>query len=145
MALEDGIDLLQPEFDAFAASDLTCLYDAKRDVLFIFVIGGSKRRAAVGIDVGAEFWIRQVPSTGKIDDIEIEDFEKVFLSRHPELSPVWQLAKVQDREHREPGKAFLAQIVVLLRQLFLKSCAEETRKSDVVKQDHARQSAKFQR
>jgi len=52
-----------------------------------------KPRPAVSIDCDGEFWIRVDPSTGEIVGLEIEDFESVFLKKHPELQRTWQEAK----------------------------------------------------
>ncbi len=46
-------------------------------------------QAATSIDQDG-VWYRVTPQTGKITGIEIEDFESVFLKKHPELEPSWK-------------------------------------------------------
>ena len=113
MAVEGEIAGLAVRFDIFARSKLASLYDAKRVVLFIFATGASKRRPAIAIDVDGQFWIRQHPSTGEIDDVEIEDFERVFLDKHDQLRPAWQSAK--KGQDREANRLFISQLTALLR------------------------------
>ncbi|MBI3743652.1 MAG: DUF2283 domain-containing protein [Chloroflexi bacterium] len=65
-------------------------YDRPRDTLFIFV---EPKRPAVSFDVAGELWIRFDPNTGDVLGFEIEDFEKVFLVKHPELRVGWDAIK----------------------------------------------------
>lgn len=46
-------------------------------------------QAATSIDRDG-VWYRVTPQTGTITGIEIEDFESVFLKKHPELQPSWK-------------------------------------------------------
>jgi uncharacterized protein YuzE len=55
-------------------------YDAKLDVLYAH---SKDNRPAVSIDCDGEFWIRVDSNTGEIFGIEIEDFKKIFLKKHP--------------------------------------------------------------
>ncbi len=114
MALDENTTRLAEQLDLFIGSKLTSLFDAKRDVLFIFRIGEDERRPAIGVDVGGDFWIMQDPETGEIDNIEIEDFERVFLPRHPEFRDAWLQAKVAKDEDNVPNRAFISKIVALV-------------------------------
>lgn len=115
MAVDEDIARVVAELDRFVESKLTSLYDAKRDVLFIFRIGAPKRSPAIAIDVNGQFWVRQHPSTGEIDDIEIEDFEGAFLVKHPQLRSGWLRAKAYKSQDNKTNRAFISQIVALLR------------------------------
>ncbi len=70
-------------------------YNSKRDILLIY---SEEDRPAVSIDCNGEYWIRVDPQNGEIVGIEIEDFKKVFLKKHPGItkmntSYVLQIAK----------------------------------------------------
>ena len=58
-------------------------YNKRRDILFIY---SERDRPAVSIDCDGEYWVRVDPLNGEILGIEIEDFKRVFLKKHPEIS-----------------------------------------------------------
>ena len=70
--------------------NFTCVYHTGQDVLFIRPL---KSRPAISMDWNGEFWIRVEPVSGEIVGIEIEDFETIFLKKHPELVEAWKTAK----------------------------------------------------
>jgi uncharacterized protein YuzE len=55
-------------------------YNTKRDILLIY---SEEDRPAVSVDCKGEYWVRVDPQNGEILGIEIEDFKKVFLKKHP--------------------------------------------------------------
>lgn len=57
-------------------------YNKKRD---IFIAYSEEERDAISIECDSQFWVRIDPNTGEILGIEIEDFERVFLKKHPEI------------------------------------------------------------
>ena len=65
-------------------------YDKGRDVLFIHE---TPKRPAVSLDVAGYVWIRFDPETGEVVGVEIEDFEKVFLVKFPEMAVGWEQVK----------------------------------------------------
>ena len=65
-------------------------YDRGRDVLFVHEV---PKRAAVSLDVAGCVWIRFDPENGEVVGLEIEDFEKVFLVKFPEMAIVWERIK----------------------------------------------------
>ena len=48
---------------------------------------------AVSYDIEGEIWVRFDPQTKEIIGLEIENFESIFLKKHPELSKLWKEAK----------------------------------------------------
>lgn len=61
-------------------------YDKKYDKFFILPI---EPIPAISVDWDGEFWVR-VTSKGEIVGIEVENFEKVFLVKYPEVAVVWK-------------------------------------------------------
>jgi hypothetical protein len=57
-------------------------YNEKRD---IFILYSEEERDAISMDCNGEFWVRVDPENGDILGLEIEDFERVFLKKHPEI------------------------------------------------------------
>ncbi len=82
-------DISQANIDMSTLSnvkDFGLRYQEKEDTLFI---RPDKPRPAVSFDWNGEFWLRFDPKTGEIVGIEINDFESVFLKKHPELAQLW--------------------------------------------------------
>ncbi len=61
-------------------------YDKQFDTFFILPV---KPTPAVSVDWDGEIWIR-VNSSGEIVGIEVENFERVFLVKHPEVATIWK-------------------------------------------------------
>jgi hypothetical protein len=57
-------------------------YNKKRD---IFIAFSEEERDAVSINCKGEFWVRIDPQNGEILGLEIEDFKRIFLKKHPEI------------------------------------------------------------
>jgi len=57
-------------------------YNEKRDLFFAY---STEERDAVSVDCHGEFWLRIDPQNGEILGIEIEDFKKIFLKKHPDI------------------------------------------------------------
>lgn len=66
------------------------VYHDDEDVLFV---RREKPQRAAAFDLEGELWIRFDPETGEIVGLEIDDFEAIFLKRHPELAEAWKEAK----------------------------------------------------
>ena len=62
-------------------------------------------------------WYRVNPETGKITGIEIEDFEKLFLKKHPELEPSWkQVRKIIIKDKAEASTITFGNILFAFLQ-----------------------------
>lgn len=57
-------------------------YNEKRD---IFIAYCEDEREVISIDCDGEFWVRIDPQNGEILGVEIEDFKRVFLKKHPQI------------------------------------------------------------
>ncbi len=57
-------------------------YDEESDIL---LLQSKDNRPAVSVQLG-DMWIRVDPQTGEILGVEIEDFKRVFLKKHPEIT-----------------------------------------------------------
>jgi hypothetical protein len=61
-------------------------YDKKFDTFFVTPISPIP---AVSVDWDGELWIR-VTSKGEIVGLEVDNFEKVFLAKYPEVKLAWK-------------------------------------------------------
>jgi len=77
--------------------DFGIVYHKDIDTLFF---RGAERRPAASIDWNGEIWIRIDPISGEVVGMEIEDFEAVFLKKHPEIAVAWY-------ESRPAGRRFM--------------------------------------
>ena len=66
------------------------VYHSDEDILFIRPKNSSP---AVSYDLEGELWLRFDPSTKEVLGIEIENFQSVFLKKHPEIAKIWKDAK----------------------------------------------------
>jgi uncharacterized protein YuzE len=66
------------------------VYHSDEDVLFL---RRDPPRPATSFDLEGEIWIRFDPETGEIVGLEIDDFETVFLKKHPEVAQAWAEVK----------------------------------------------------
>ena len=79
------------DFNTFDdVKDFIFSYDKELDTLSWL---SNPVRPATSVDWKGELWFRVTPEDGKITGIEIEDFESVFLKKHPELAPSWNQVK----------------------------------------------------
>jgi hypothetical protein len=69
---------------------LVPVYNPDEDVLFI---KPKESIPAVSYDWGGEIWIRFKPESKEVIGLEIENFETVFIKKHPEVAGVWKAAK----------------------------------------------------
>ena len=80
--------------------NVECVYYGKDDTLFI---RSGAPRPAVSFDLNGEVWLRVDPDDGDIIGLEIDDFESIFLKKHPEISIAWRQAKPYCRPNK-PSK-----------------------------------------
>ena len=74
--------------------DFGIIYHKDTDTLFF---RGAEHRPAASIDWDGEIWIRIDPISGEVVGIEIEDFESVFLKKHPEIAVAWYESRPTSR------------------------------------------------
>jgi uncharacterized protein YuzE len=81
---------------------------------------------ATSVDINGELWLRIDVESGEVVGVEIEDFESVFLKKHPELARAWQ--DVKPLCHRKlyrtsetTWQSFLLIVLDFLRTLFAKN------------------------
>lgn len=97
------------------------VYDEDNDV---FYARPAVPRPATSLDWEGEIWVRIDPETGEVVGLEIDDFESVFLKKHPELAQAWEEAKPLSRRKRsnkynnESWDAFLRIIYAFFRDFF---------------------------
>src|SRR4030042_4280985 len=92
------------------------IYHEREDALFI---RPDKARPATSVDWNGEIWIRVDPNNGEIVGFEIDDFEAVFLKKHPELAKGWESVKprCRPRSKRSKETSWESYIMVILRFL----------------------------
>lgn len=71
-------------------ADVHVVYHKDEDTLFI---RSGNPRPAISFDLDGEIWVRIDPDTSNIVGLEIDDFESIFLKKHPELLNVWRQVK----------------------------------------------------
>lgn len=79
------------------------VYNARVDTLCLSL---TPKRPGVSLDVGGHYWIRFDPETHEVIGVEVEDFERVFLARYPELALSWREVKpaiVKRRKAKDDG------------------------------------------
>lgn len=90
-------------------------YDKQRDILFVY---GTPKKPAVSLDLGGHVWVRFLPESGEVVGIEIEDFERVFLIKYPELKVGWEQVKPRIVKRFKPDEnGFVDYLRILLAYL----------------------------
>ena len=103
------------------ARDFAPTYYQDEDTLFI---RPEKPRPATSIDWDGEIWVRVDIETGEIVGLEIDDFEKVFLKKHPDLASAWKDTKPlihRKKTGKSPDiswESFLRIILDFIKHLF---------------------------
>jgi uncharacterized protein YuzE len=102
MAMTTNEELPTPRMDQLPdPATWSWRYDKEDDVLFVSV---GAPRAAISVDIDGEFWIRIDPVSGEVHGFEFEDFENVFLKRHPDVAVAWRELN-KPKEVAPPAKA----------------------------------------
>lgn len=93
----------------------TTIYHSDEDTLFL---RPQKPRPATSFDWDGELWVRFDPQTGEIVGIEIENFEQIFIKKHPELTKVWQEFKplCKHKRTRSSDESILESFIRILMQ-----------------------------
>jgi uncharacterized protein YuzE len=110
---EPPFDLPMPKFEDVDSKQFSLVYDKKHDTLFI---RRGAPRPGTSIDLEGEAWLRMDPRTGEILGFEIEDFERVFLPRHPDIASAWHEANDRGRLFRRRTESLLAIIIDFIRR-----------------------------
>jgi hypothetical protein len=104
-----------------ALKDFVPVYHAEQDTFFV---RPEKPVPATSYDCDGELWLRVNPETGVIVGIEIENFESVFLKKHPEIAKAWKDVRPYCIRRRIPTyddeicESFLKIIINLLSSFF---------------------------
>jgi uncharacterized protein YuzE len=107
----DNIEIPQFHLDQVALSSCARSYDRQRDILYVYK---TPKCPAISFDVGGHLWIRYAPETGEVVGLEIEDFEKVFLVKYPELKVGWDQLKPKITKPRPNGAATAEYLKLLM-------------------------------
>ncbi len=100
------------------------VYHSDEDIL---LIRPENPRPAVSYDLEGELWLRFDPSTKEVFGIEIENFESVFLKKHPEVAKIWKDVKpfcIQKRTRtadEDICESFIRILLNLFDDLFAKN------------------------
>jgi len=76
-----------PKLDKVDLTSFSLVYDEDMDTLFV---RPATAVPAVSIDLGGEMWLRYDPKELTVVGLEVEDFEQVFLKKHPEIAVAWK-------------------------------------------------------
>lgn len=63
------------------------VYHADKDTFFL---RPDNPRPATSLDWDGELWLRFIPDTGEVIGLEIENFEAIFIKKHPEIGKIWK-------------------------------------------------------
>jgi len=118
-----GSDRLQIDYGTMNnIKSFTPVYHKDEDTFFL---RPKKPCPATSVDWEGEFWLRVDPESGEIVGLEIEDFETVFLKKHPELASAWKEAKPlchrkKPHSYEETTWEAFLRIILEFLQTFLK-------------------------
>lgn len=93
-------------------------YDKKRDTLTLSV---ENPGPAVSIDLGDGLWMRFVPATREVVGFEIEEYERIFLRRYPDLAASWRSARGRrlfGMKAKRPPERFYDSMIQHVRHAF---------------------------
>ena len=90
------------------------VYHGRQDTLFV---QPDEPREATSIDLNGEMWLRVDVRTREVVGLEIEDFEAVFLKKHPEVAQAWQDVKPWCHRRKRPEERIRSFLLILLNFL----------------------------
>ena len=90
------------------------VYHGKEDTFFL---RPDKPRPATSFDLNGEIWLRVDPENGEVVGLEIDDFEAIFLKKHPELAKAW--AEVKPWCHRRKPKEYIESFLLIILNFLL--------------------------
>ena len=106
------LDLPKLKWESFDPARFVMDYDKTTDILYV---RPPKARAATSVDLDEDVWLRVDLATGEIVGFEIDDFELVFLKKHPELAAPWH--EIRPKAPTEKMALVLAIFLEFLRSL----------------------------
>jgi uncharacterized protein YuzE len=106
------LDLPELQWDSFDPTRFIMDYDKNADIMYVRL---PQARPATSIDLDEEVWLRVDPVTGEIVGFEIDDFELVFLRKHPELAAPWH--EVRPRQTTEKVALVLRILLEFVRSM----------------------------
>ncbi len=118
-----GLDNLQIDYGTMSnIESFIPVYHEDEDTFFL---RPEEAHPATSVDWCGEFWIRVDPENGEVVGVEVEDFEAVFLKKHPELAIAWKEAKplcCRKRSHKyeETTLEGFLRIILEFLQTFLR-------------------------
>ena len=85
-----------------------------------FFLRPANPRPATSFDWDGDIWLRVDPASGEIVGIEIDDFESIFLKKHPEIAKAWEEVKPHclRKKSEETMESFILIIWDFLQKLF---------------------------
>jgi uncharacterized protein YuzE len=108
-------EIPRPRLDALPPPDLWSVkYERRSDTLHIQT---TPPRAALSVDVDGELWVRVDPANGEVVGFEIEDFERAFLVRHPDIAASWRQARRKSGQSAE-WRDWLETFLTFIRRQF---------------------------
>ena len=115
MIVEDS-----PLFNEKSLANLLSSIPSYRSDEDIFFVSPESPGPAVSYDIAGELWIRFNPKTKEIVGLEIENFESVFLKKHPELSKLWREAKpfCMNKKTRSKKESVCDSFILILVEFF---------------------------
>jgi len=106
------LDLPEVKWDSYDPARFVLDYDKKADIMYVRL---PEARPATTIDLNDEVWLRVDLETGEIVGFEIDDFELVFLKKHPEIAAPWH--ETRPKRSDEKMAFVVAVLFELLRSL----------------------------
>ena len=102
-----------PKLESFNPAVAKSAYDSGGDILRVSC---NVNKAATSVDLDGEVWLRIDPVNGDVLGFEIEDFEAVFLKKHPEVAPMWKEIKqlMKRKDAVQQRQLFIARLLKTL-------------------------------
>ena len=91
-----------PKVDFSTLDKIKTFHPVYHEAEDVFFLRPDTPRPATSFDLEGEVWIRFDPETGEIVGLEIDDFEAIFLRKHPEVARAW--AETKPSCHRKATK-----------------------------------------
>ncbi len=86
------------------------VYHEDEDILFLRPV---KPLPGTSVDWNGEIWIRVSMESGEIIGLEIDEFESVFIKRHPELEKAWREIKPLCISHKPLSCTIPSGLIIL--------------------------------
>jgi len=119
----DGIIVKTPEINFHTLDNIKNMLPYYNQSQDIFYLTDEKPRPATSYDMDGLFWLRIDIETGEIVGLQIDNFESVFIKKHPELNKAWKQTKhlyihKQKKSRQQNNELFLLIIIDFILSLF---------------------------